>query len=131
MSKVFLGGTTNESTWRDIVISQLKMEYYNPVVPDWTLACQEEEIRQRGICDFILYVLTPKMAGFYVIAEAVDDSNKQPDKTIFCYLIQDGNARFNDWQIYSLNAVSKMIKTNGATICNSLEGCIDTLNRKA
>ena len=32
--KVFLGGTCNESTWRDELIKKLKIDYFNPVVDD-------------------------------------------------------------------------------------------------
>ncbi len=38
-NKVFLGGTCNESTWRDRVIKDLKIDYFNPVVEDWTPEC--------------------------------------------------------------------------------------------
>ena len=90
--KVFLGGTCNESTWRDRLISQLKdVDYFNPVVPDWTEECMAEEINQRESCDFVLYVITPFMTGVYAIAEAVDDSNKRPGKTLFCFLGCDLN----------------------------------------
>lgn len=37
--KIFLGGTCNESTWRDRVIKKLKIDYFNPVVEDWTPEC--------------------------------------------------------------------------------------------
>lgn len=30
--RVFLGGTCNESTWRDELIKKLKIDYFNPVV---------------------------------------------------------------------------------------------------
>ncbi|GAI10708.1 unnamed protein product [marine sediment metagenome] len=63
--KVFLGGTCNESTWRDRLISLLKIDYFNPVVEDWTEECMAEEIRQRESCDYVLYVLTPLMTGSY------------------------------------------------------------------
>lgn len=33
--KVFLGGTCNESTWREKLIPMLKIDYFNPVVKDW------------------------------------------------------------------------------------------------
>lgn len=36
MKRVFLGGTCNDSTWRDNLIQQLEIDYFNPVVPDWT-----------------------------------------------------------------------------------------------
>lgn len=84
--KVFLGGTCNESTWRDFLIKQLQIDYFNPVVDDWTEDCMIEERKQREICDFVLYTITPKMTGVYSIAEVVDDSNKRPEKTVFCLL---------------------------------------------
>ena len=36
--KVFLGGTCNESKWRDDLIKLLKIDYFNPVVKDWNSA---------------------------------------------------------------------------------------------
>jgi hypothetical protein len=40
-STVFLGGTCNNSKWRDILIPKLKVSYFNPVVENWTPECQE------------------------------------------------------------------------------------------
>ena len=85
---IFLGGTYN-STWRDKLISMLKCSYFNPIVPDWNKEAYQEELRQREFCDYCLYVITPNMTGMYSIAEAVDDSNKRPEKTIFCVLEED------------------------------------------
>lgn len=34
--KVFLGGTVNGSKWRTIVKEQLNIDYFDPVVEDWT-----------------------------------------------------------------------------------------------
>jgi hypothetical protein len=115
--KVFLGGTCAESTWRDLLISMLRCDYFNPVVPDWTPACQEEELHQRETCDFVLYTITKEMQGVYSIAEVVDDSNKRPDKTIFC-LLRDG---FNAGQWKSLVAVSDMVLRNGGRVFYNLE----------
>ena len=54
--KVFLGGTCNGSRWREKIIPMLKIDYFNPVVPDWTPECQEEEKRQKkqipDVCDY-------------------------------------------------------------------------------
>lgn len=114
MKKVFLGGTTNNSTWREELIKLLKIEYFNPVVDDWNEDAQKEELKQRKNCDFCLYVITPKMEGVYSIAEVVDDSNKRPDKTIFAYLLEDDDKEFTKHQIKSLEMVGKMVKDNGA-----------------
>ena len=40
--KVFLGGTCNNSIWRDVLIPLLTdngINYFNPVVDDWTEDC--------------------------------------------------------------------------------------------
>lgn len=39
MKKVFLGGTCNESAWREELIQMLNVDYFNPVVDDWTEEC--------------------------------------------------------------------------------------------
>lgn len=121
MAKVFLGGTCNGSAWRDILIPLLKIDYFNPVVPNWTPECQVEEVRQRETCDYCLYVITPKMTGVYSIAEAVDDSNKRPNKTVFCFLEKDDGTEFSNHQIKSLKQTVKMITANGARVAYSLE----------
>ncbi len=128
MKKVFLGGTCNETTWRDELKSLLKIDYFDPVVDDWNEKAQQEEVTQRRKCDFVLYTITPKMTGVYSIAQAVDDSNKRPRKTIFCYLEKDGDDLFDFGQLRSLKSVAHMVKQNGGTICTSLSECADVLN---
>ncbi len=126
--KVFLGGTCNESTWRNILIPMLNIEYFNPVVSDWTPACMEEELRQREICDLCLYVITPKMTGTYSIAEVVDDSNKRPSKTIFVRLRSDGQVTFDEGQWRSLGAVAQMVQRNGVAVFTDLKSAAIYIN---
>ena len=122
--KVFLGGTCNESKWRDELIPMLHIDYFNPVVDNWTENCMVEELYQRGICDFCLYVITSEMTGVYSIAEVVDDSNKRPEKTLFCVL---GHG-FPDGQKKSLSSVVGVVRKNGAKIFHSLEDIAEYLN---
>ena len=128
-TKVFLGGTCNNSTWRDKLIPLLKIDYFNPVVDDWTPECQDEEIRQRESCDYCLYTITPKMTGVYSIAEVVDDSNKRSEKTILCVLDEDNGSSFSETQIKSLKQVKEMVKNNGANVFDSLEDIASFLNK--
>ena len=135
--KVFLGGTCNDSTWRDELIPMLNIDYFNPVVDDWTEECYQEELRQRKECDYCLYVITPKMTGVYSIAEVVDDSNKRPEKTIFCLLTvdykynkDDGDLIFFDnSQLKSLDKVGVMVEKNGGKYFESLEEVANYLNK--
>ncbi len=129
MKKVFLGGTCNESQWRDYIMSHLKIDYFNPVVEDWTPECQDEEIRQRKDCDYCLYVITPKMTGVYAIAEIIDDSNKRPDKTLFCFLAVDEPDRFTVGQVKSLEMVSRMVRDNGGKTFQYISDVVNYLNK--
>lgn len=126
--KVFLGGTCNESNWRDKLIPMLKIDYFNPVVPDWTEECYQRELQERKDCDYCLYVITPKMTGVYSIAEVIDDSNKRPHKTIVCFLTEDGETSFDKGQIKSLNRVVEMVLKNGGAYCETLNSVACKLN---
>jgi len=124
MKRVFLGGTCNESAWRNRMMIHLHeegVEWFNPVVPDWTEVCMEREIKEREICDFVLYAITPKTTGVYSIAEVIDDSNKRPGKTILFLLRADGNLRFSEEQWKSLGAVAIMVARNGGKVFDNLK----------
>ena len=130
MKKVFLGGTCNESTWRYELIKDLKINYFNPVVEDWTPECMVEEIRQRETCDFVLYTITPKMTGVYSIAEVIDDSNKRPEKTLLCILDEDNKKLFTNDQWKSLQQVGEMVRRNGGKTFVSLYSVAEYLNKQ-
>lgn len=126
MKEVFLGGTCNESTWRDDLIKMLKCLFFNPVVDDWTEEAQQIELYKRETCDIVLYVITPKMTGVYSIAEVVDDSNKRPEKTIFTVLDydydqdEDKEYTFDEFQLKSLHSVMKLVENNGVKVFDNL-----------
>lgn len=126
--KVFLGGTCNNSQWREELMPMLDCSYFNPVVEDWTPECQAEEERQKEICDYLLYVITPQMKGVYSIAEVVNDSNNQKKTTLFCVLPEYEGEKFDEAQLKSLDAVKNMVKNNGAQICTSLRDIAGFLN---
>lgn len=124
MTTVFLGGTCNGSLWRDTLAPLLSadVEAYNPVVPDWTPAHQKIEIEKRKTSDYCLYVITPKMTGFYSVAEVADDSNKRPQKTMLCVLNEDEGQTFTPAQAKSLKAVEDLVFENGGlTFANLVE----------
>ena len=127
MKKVFLGGTCADSVWRDELVKMLNIDYFNPVVDDWNEESQKQELYERENCDFCLYTITPEMLGFYSIAEVADDSNKRPEKTVFCWLDYN-NLEFNKKQRKSLQAVAGLVERNGGKSFNSLEDVADYLN---
>lgn len=128
---MFLGGTCAESTWRKRLIDKLddSVDYFDPVVDNWTPECMEEEIKQRKTCDYVLYVITPKMEGAYSIAEVIDDSNKRPEKTLFAFLKKDDGEEFSKAQNKSLDQVKEMVEENGGEVFDSLEDIAKFLNK--
>ena len=139
MTDVFLGGTCNGSTWREALKSMLDergVAYFDPVVPEWNDEAAEREIRERETAIVCLYVLTPKSDSPYSIAEVVDDSNKRPEKTVFCWLEYDDGDVFSHYQRMALSKIAAMVHLNGATVAEDLEHVADicamiTLARKA
>ena len=125
--KVFLGGTV-DSNWREKVIPKLKCDYFSPLVDNWNESAREEEERQKKICDYHLYVITPQMHGVYSIAEVTDDSNKSPEKTILCILYYWGGISFDRNQRKSLNETAQIILDNGSVVFNDLDSVVKFLN---
>jgi hypothetical protein len=110
MNKVFLGGTCNETTWRDELIKVIQVDYFNPVVDDWTPDCQVIEESEKSVaCNVHLYVITEAMIGTFSIAEAVESSMTHGKHTIF-HVMPEG---FSKGQLKSLEAVAAMIKKHG------------------
>ena len=129
-NKVFLGGTCNESTWRDELIPKLEeidFNYFNPVVEDWSPECQDiKNKKKQNNCNIHLYVITNKMKGVFSIAEAIESVFNKDKKTIFCVL--DGfDGDFPDYQIKSLEAVGRMVERNGGKYVSSLDKIIEIL----
>lgn len=125
--KVFLGGTVN-SKWRDKLIPKLKIEYFNPVVKNWKEENYQEELKQRKICDYCLYFITPMMEGVYSIAEVVDDSHKQPKKTIFFVLKKEEQSEFSEKELKSLEKVGKLVENNGGKYFTKWDDLVNYLN---
>lgn len=127
--KVFLGGTCNGTVWRDKLISrlnELSVDYFNPVVNNWTEECQLEETRQKeSICGTHLYYITSAMSGVFSIAEAVDSAHCEKD-TIFV-INPEG---FDEHQLKSLKAVGKLIEQIGGSYQiddGSMDGIVEIL----
>jgi hypothetical protein len=91
-------------------MSILQVDYFNPVVDDWTPECQSEEENQKAIfCNVHLYVITSDMTGTFSIAEAIE-SAMTPGKQVIFHVMPDG---FSGAQIKSLQAVASMVEKHG------------------
>ena len=117
MNKIFLGGTCAETTWRDELIPFFEkkgIQYFNPVVKNWTPECQAvEEDEKNHKCNIHLYVITIEMIGVYSIAEIIHSAHlanmygTNVDEVIFAILNTE------DWtkgQLKSLRATQRLVK---------------------
>lgn len=88
MLKVYLGGVEEGSTWRERLMLR-----FDPESIESTLDETED-------CDYYIYTYSP-IGGCLsnIIAEAVDSSNKRPEKTIFCILNEDYNQKAHEMAI--------------------------------
>ena len=128
--KVFLGGTCNNSQWREQLKNNLaaSVGWFDPVVSDWQPEDQAIEVQVREQSDYVLYVISPLMTGVYSIAEAIDDSHRKPSKIIFTVLDSEMGATWPAAQRKSLSAVEAMLKRNGAVVLDNLNQVADFLN---
>ncbi len=126
-SKIFLGGTCAESTWRNSIEKLVQVEMFNPVVDDWNEDCQAIEMDEKeNKCDVHLYVITSEMKGVFSIAEVVDSVHNRTKKTIF-HVIPEG---FDKGQLKSLKVVVDLVKLRGgiAYVDNDIKRTARVLN---
>jgi hypothetical protein len=69
------------------------------------------------------------MEGIYSIAEAVEESNKRPEGTVFVILDKVVNNKeirtFTEHMKHSLQVTGELIERNGGQFFNSIEELID------
>ena len=115
--RIFLGGTCADTTWREELMPILEnnhIEYFNPVVKDWTLECQViEEDEKNNKCDIHLYVITKEMMGTYSIAEIINSAwqavvyGTTVNFVVFAVLDE---GTWQKHEIKSFNAIMEMVK---------------------
>ena len=88
----------------------------------------EIEKYHRETAGTILYVLTPRMTGYYSVAEVVEDSNKRPQNTKLVLIENDEGAEFTAHQLKSLKQVAALVKQNGADVFLSLDEFLNYLH---
>lgn len=118
---IFLGGTCNDSDWREEFISifnktDCKTKLFNPVVKDWTPECKKKEDEVKSKARMNLFVITPEMTGTYSIAEAVECAHYNGSKVFFA--IVNRNGAFNAGNVKSFDAIGDIITSHGGVYKN-------------
>ncbi|MDB4330183.1 nucleoside 2-deoxyribosyltransferase domain-containing protein [bacterium] len=117
---LFLGGTKNNSSWREDLVPLLdyeKLAYFNPVVKTWDDEAYEREMFLKSLPTTVeLFVITEESKNKSDITEALNSSLQKPERTIFMYLPEG----FSQEQVNSLEIIKDTIKENGGYTANSL-----------
>lgn len=109
-NRIFLGGTCNGSTWRNDLIKKIQVDFFNPVVEDWTPECQIVEMYEKvDRCNIHLYVITSQMMGVFSIAEVIDSVHNKNVRTIL-HILPEG---FEKGPLRSLKAVVDLVNLRG------------------
>lgn len=110
MTKVFLGGTCSGRDWRSELIPQLQIDYFNPVVSNWTPEAEANEYIEKQSSDIHLYVITSDLKGVFSIAEVMD-SALTPGKLSILHVIPD---EFEAKMLRSLEATVNLLRARGS-----------------
>jgi hypothetical protein len=134
---VFLGGTCNDSTWREKLIPLLKVAYFNPVISDWkekwTPKHAEAEDNAKQAAAFNLFVITPKQKGFYSLVEMTYCACNSPDKpnVMILFLEEDGDKKFDEARLKSNNQIRTLLdQYEGTEFFDSLADVAKFLNKQ-
>ena len=115
--RVFLGGTCADTTWRDelmVLFDNTGIEYFNPVVKDWTPEYQAiEEDEKNNKCDVHLYVITKEMMGTYSIAEIIHSAHlagMYGTHVTDCLFFVLDEGTWQKHEIKSFNAIMRLVR---------------------
>jgi len=130
---VFLGGTCNDSEWRDELIKDLNVEYFDPRVFDveWNEECAKQEELAKVNAKALIYVITPKQSGTYSLVElAVSACLNKDKKVIIIFLNKDDGDKFDEAQMSSNKAVQDLLqKCTNAEFLTTLSDAAAVINQ--
>lgn len=118
MNKIYLGGTRNNSIWRDELIPFLernKIEYFNPVV--------NSKEKEKDICNIHLYVITKEQNRVYDFVEAYESTCHNNKIVIFKIISKDMPKK----KLQDIKKVAELISYRGGIIVSSYHKLYDII----
>lgn len=129
MSKqfVFLGGTCAGPDYRKVLIPKLKVEYFNPVVENWTPADADKENEAKETAFVNLFVLTPAAVGSYSVAELVEVAITSNRPVLFAFVTLNDQA-WSEHQQKSNVQIARLLAKHKAIQCEDLDHVATIIN---
>ena len=123
---IFLGGTCNNSTWRDQLIAPEGFEFFNPQLPagvEWEKHHQDAEEAAKKNAAIQVYVITPEITGVFSIAEMVAMAFTNRERLVAGII-----GEFAPFMQKSMDAVARLLQEQGVYVARSMEDLQEELN---
>lgn len=127
MNEVFLGGTCAGPDYRELIIPQLKVPYFNPVVLDWKPEDAAREDRAKEEASANVFVITPAAIGMYSVAELTELAINS-EKPLFVMFLEIGDYQWNEHQLKSNQQIKKLLSKYNALVFEDLTQMAQAIN---
>lgn len=119
MKKVYVGGVSNESEWKNRIVRLIEKNNMIPIVKDYSCGDLLYSLEERELCDYCIYIITPLTPKIPTLSELMDASSKRPSTTMLCVLEEDGEYEFNNKMKISLEVIKEIVEFNGVKILDN------------
>lgn len=119
MKTIFLGGTCNQSTWRDQLTAPEGFQFFNPQLPagiEWEKHHQDAEDEAKKTATVQVYVITPEITGVFSIAELVAMAFTDPK-----HLVVGIIGKYEPFMQKSMDAVARLVQEHGVYVARTIE----------
>jgi hypothetical protein len=120
---VYLGGTENDSTWRDMLVPKVSgVRCYIPSNPDWDKDALAREQSIRRSATLLLFTYTPRQQLPDLAAEVILAAVHSPERVVFCVKAEDFEAElFTKAQSDALGRIGQMVLDLGGAFIPSFD----------
>lgn len=124
---IFLGGTCAGPDYRKLLIPLLTVEYFNPVVENWTEADAVKENEAKLEASANVFVITPAAIGSYSIAELTELAITS-DKPLYVMFMEVEGFTWNEHQVKSNTQIKKLLSKYDTLVFEDLELLAKAIN---
>ncbi len=124
---VFLGGTSTGYDWRKDLIGLLNVNFFNPLVDDWTEEDAKKENIAKGEATMQAYCITPHAIGSYSVAELTASAILNGERTVVLFMDTE-DAQFDEHQKKSNTQIKALVEKHSGKVVDDLEEMAKYIN---
>lgn len=124
---VFLGGTSTGPDWRKDLIGLLNVNYFNPLVEEWTEEDAKKENEAKANATMQAYCITPHAIGSYSVAELTSAAILNGERAVVLFMDTEDN-QFDEHQQKSNEQIKALVAKHEGKVVDSLEEMAKYIN---